>query len=211
MINHTPEVKEKLGELGVPVLVERSSYEMHPLGRTEWMKLYGALFNKEALAEKLFNEQVQTLEEIEKLEPTGKTVAYFYITAGGTIKVHKPGDYVTRMLELAGGESVFNDIIRDDTALSTMTLETEKFYAAAKNADIIIYDSAVAGELRSVGELIGKNEIFAEFKAVRDGNVWCTSRNTFQETTRFGEVISDMRKVFTNSAPQKSEFLYKLE
>jgi iron complex transport system substrate-binding protein len=211
MIYHTPEVKEKLGELGVPVLVERSSYEMHPLGRTEWMKLYGALLNKEALAEELFNEQVQILEETAKRGPTGKTIAYFYITAGGTIKVHKPGDYVTKMLELAGGKSAFNDILRDDTALSTMTIDTEKFYAAAKNADVIIYDSAVAGELKSVDELIGKNKMFADFKAVQDGNVWCTSRNTFQETTKFGEVIADMRKVFTNAAPPKLEFMYRLE
>ena len=33
MINHTPEVKEQLEHLGVPVLVERSSYESDPLGR----------------------------------------------------------------------------------------------------------------------------------------------------------------------------------
>ena len=32
MINHTPEVKEKLQELGIPVLVEQSSFEKHPLG-----------------------------------------------------------------------------------------------------------------------------------------------------------------------------------
>ena len=35
MIYHNPEVKEKLEELGIPVIVERSSYEDNPLGRTE--------------------------------------------------------------------------------------------------------------------------------------------------------------------------------
>ena len=38
MIYHNPEVKEKLEEFGIPVLVEHSSYESHPLGRTEWVK-----------------------------------------------------------------------------------------------------------------------------------------------------------------------------
>ena len=42
MIYHSPEVKEQLERLGIPVLVERSSYERHPLGRMEWLKLYGA-------------------------------------------------------------------------------------------------------------------------------------------------------------------------
>ena len=48
MIFHKPEVKEKLEELGIPVLVEYSSYEPHPLGRLEWIKLYGVLFGKAA-------------------------------------------------------------------------------------------------------------------------------------------------------------------
>ena len=39
MIYHSPEVKEQLERLGVPVLVERSSYESSPLGRMEWLKL----------------------------------------------------------------------------------------------------------------------------------------------------------------------------
>lgn len=43
MIHHNPEVEEKLEQFGIPVMVERSSYESHPLGRTEWMKLYAVL------------------------------------------------------------------------------------------------------------------------------------------------------------------------
>ena len=30
MINHAPEVKEKLQEVGIPVLIDQSSYETHP-------------------------------------------------------------------------------------------------------------------------------------------------------------------------------------
>lgn len=41
MVTHNPEVKEKLEELGIRVMVERSSYEKHPLGRLEWIKLFG--------------------------------------------------------------------------------------------------------------------------------------------------------------------------
>lgn len=48
MILHNPEVKEKLEALGIPVLVERSSYETHPLGRLEWIRLYGVLLEKKS-------------------------------------------------------------------------------------------------------------------------------------------------------------------
>ena len=38
IIYHAPEVLEKLRSLGLPVLVELSSYESHPLGRMEWVR-----------------------------------------------------------------------------------------------------------------------------------------------------------------------------
>ena len=51
MIYHSPEIREKLETLGIPVLVEHSSYESHPLGRMEWIKLYGLLLGKTEAAE----------------------------------------------------------------------------------------------------------------------------------------------------------------
>ncbi len=61
MIYHTPEVKEQLERFGIPVLVERSSYESSPLARMEWIKLYGILLGKETLAEEVFARQAQRI------------------------------------------------------------------------------------------------------------------------------------------------------
>ena len=46
MINHTPDVKEKLQKLGLVVLTEQSSSEPEALGRIEWIKLFGVLFDR---------------------------------------------------------------------------------------------------------------------------------------------------------------------
>ena len=54
MILHAPETKEKLESLGIPVIIEYSSYETHPLGRVEWIKLYGLLTGHLAEAEAFF-------------------------------------------------------------------------------------------------------------------------------------------------------------
>ena len=54
MIYHNPETKEKLESLGIPVLVETSSYEEHPFGRMEWIKFYGELIGKEEEAKALW-------------------------------------------------------------------------------------------------------------------------------------------------------------
>lgn len=109
MISHSPEVKEKLESFGIPVLVEHSSYENHPLGRTEWLKLYGVLLGKEDMADELFQEQVEKLKTVEDSDNTGKTVAFFYINSIGAANVRKSNDYVSKMIELAGGKYIFDD------------------------------------------------------------------------------------------------------
>ena len=94
MIYHTPEVIEQLQTTGVPVLVERSSYESSPLGRIEWLKLYGALVGKEDLACSQYDELLAALSPILDQEASGQTVAFFYINSSGAVNVRKSGDYI---------------------------------------------------------------------------------------------------------------------
>lgn len=208
MIYHTPEVKENLEKFGIPVLVERSSYESHPLGRTEWMKLYGALLGKEAEAETVFAKETEKLQEVFQSENTGKTVAFFYINSMGSANVRKSGDYVSKMIELAGGKYVFDELGKDDNALSTVNMTMEEFYAGAKDADYLIYNSAIDGELYTLEELFGKSALFKEFKAVKEGNVWCTGKNLFQETTGLGTMIEDIHTMLTTEDESLTELTY---
>ena len=213
MIGHTPDVKKKLEDLGVPVLVDLSSQERHPLGRTEWVKMYAALLNKEEVADRFFADQTAYLSEATGSEKTGKTVAFFYISTGGYAVARKTGDYVSKMIELAGGEYIFQNLGDPETSTSTVTLEMEQFYATAKDADFIIYNSTIGGELANLDELLQKNRLLADFKAVKNGNVWCTGKNLFQETTQLGRMILDFNRMLTNTDPNltRLEFLYKLE
>lgn len=211
MIYHNPEVKEKLEEFGIPVLVEHSSYENHPLGRTEWVKLYGALLDKEEEAEAVFEEQAEKLNSIKDSENTGKTVAFFYINSMGSANVRKSNDYVSKMIELAGGNYIFNDLGTDEEGLSTMNMGMEDFYAGARDADYIIYNSTIDGELKSLDELLKKSELLKDFKAVKEGNVWCLTKSMFQETTCLGDVIMDIHRMLTEDDPDGLTYLYRLE
>lgn len=212
MISHTPEVKEKIEALGIPVIIEQSSFEPHPLGRTEWIKLYAVLLDKEDIAERIFEEQVAYMRSVEELQDTDKTVAFFYISSSGSAVTRKSGDYVTKMIELAGGEYIYNDLGDPEKATSTVTLEMEEFYTTAKDADYIIYNSTIDGGIYTLDELIGKNALLSDFKAVQNGDVWCTGQNLYQETTQLGLMISDIHQILV-SGDELSElnFLYKLE
>lgn len=215
MIYHSPETKEQLESLGIPVMVERSSYESHPLGRLEWIKLYGLIMGREKEAEQLFNEKMKIFGEVSAdtdiPENERKTVAFFYITANGYANVRKPNDYISKMIELAGGRYIFdeNDIDAEENALSTMNMDIESFYQKAKDADYIIYNSTIDGEPENISQLIEKNELLADFRAVKNNNVWCTEKNTFQQTTGASEMIHDIHTIVTGKTDDL-EFMHRL-
>ena len=171
MIYHTPEVKEQLEKFGISVLVERSSYETDPLARMEWVKLYGILLGKQQEAEQLFDTQVQRVAPLENQQPTGKTVAFFSITSNNLVTVRKGSDYVARMIEMAGGSYVFADLTDNGNNLATINLSLEDFYAAAKDADVLLYNSTIEGSIASTEQLVEKCPLLAQFKAVQNGNV----------------------------------------
>ncbi|MDO4619031.1 MAG: ABC transporter substrate-binding protein [Lachnospiraceae bacterium] len=212
MIYHKPEVKEKLEELGIPVLIDYSSYETHPLGRTEWMKVYGVLTGKEAEADELFRKQAEKLESISAEEKTGKVAAFFYISqTGGYAVVRKAGDYVTKMIELAGGSYIFaNAGGSGNLAASASRLTMEAFYAAAKDADIVIYNSTISGELHTMEEFLGLHELLGDFRAVQAGEVWCTNANLYQDTMHLGTVTEELHRIFSGTAEDEMQFLHRL-
>ena len=213
MIYHSPDIKEKLEALGIPVLVERSSYEPHPLGRVEWVRLYGLLLDREAEAEAFFNAQAERLGALEAIPAGNQSVAFFHINTAGAAVVRKPGDYVTKLIELAGGRYVFSELPGSgDSSLSTMNMQMESFYAGAKDADVLVYNSTIDGELETLDQLLGKNALLADFKAVREGNVWCTEHNMFQKSSAAAGIIADFNTVLTlgHDAPDTLEFLHRL-
>lgn len=198
MIYHSPETKEQLEALGIPVMVERSSYESHPLGRLEWIKLYGLLVGREAEAEALFDAQAALAEQ--PAADTGRSVAFFYISSNGTVNVRRASDYIPKMIALAGGRYALADETSGESARSTMNMQTEAFCAAAKDADILIYNATVGGGLETLAELIAKGEWLADFKAVRGGNVWCTELNLFQQTSGVAQMIAELRGIVGGTA-----------
>lgn len=211
MITHTPEVQEKLEGFDIPVLIDRSSYESHPLGRMEWVKLYGVLMGKEDAAEAAFRAQTEALEEISNQENTGKTVAFFYLTANGSVNVRKSSDYVPKMIQLAGGKYIFENLGDEESKASSMNMQIEEFYAGAKDADYLIYNSTVDGEIDSVDELLAKSDLLKDFKAVKEGHVWCTTNNFYQESMSLGTFIMDVHKILTEGKAADTEYMYLLK
>lgn len=212
MITHAPEVVEKLAEFGIPTLIDYSSYETHPLGRVEWIRFYGALLGRETQADAAFAEQTQILDRMMQDDaPTGQTVAFFYLTTNGTVNVRKTADYVPQMIKLAGGTYVFDNLGSDTDHKSSVNMTMEEFYATAKNADCLIYNSTIDGELGSIGDLVAKSAMLRDFKAVQSGNVWCTTNDMYQHTMSAGAFIEDLHAIFSGDRAHGMTYIYPLK
>ena len=210
MISHSPEVVERLENFGIPVMIDYSSYESHPLGRVEWVKFYGALLGKEKEAERIFTDQAAILERVSASERTGKTVAFFFITSNGMVQVRQSSDYVPKMIELAGGNYIFQNLGDPETKRSTMNIQVEEFYASAKDADFLIYNSSIDGGVSNVEELLDKCELLADFKAVQNGNVWCTTNDMYQQSLAIGYFIEDIHAMIQGENDDMN-YLYHLD
>lgn len=211
MISHSPEVIEMMEDFGIPVMIEYSSYESHPLGRVEWIKFFGALLGKEAEAEEAFEKQVAILEKVTADEKTDQTVAFFFITSNGLVQVRQSSDYVPKMIELAGGKYIFENLGDPESSRSTMNMQVEEFYNSAKDVDFIIYNSSIDGGVNSIEELLDKCAVLEDFKAVQNGNVWCTTNDMYQQSMSIGYLIEDIHTMLQGDEEGEMEYLFRLE
>ena len=59
-------------------------------------------------------------------------------------------------------------------------------------------------------ELVEKNNLFGEFKAVKDGQVYCTEKDLFQKTTDTVEFMRELNAIFDGEYTDH-EYIRKLE
>lgn len=213
MIYHTPEVKEKLESFKIPVLVDYSSYEESPLARAEWIKLYGVLLGKEETADKVFEQMQEAYRETENSvkESQTVTVAYFYISSNGDIKVRKGNDYMVKMIEAAGGSYVFakdKKLATDTQTASTVTMSVEDFYALAKDADYIIYNGTIDDTIMDEKTFLQKNELLKDMKAVKEGHVYCSEKSLYQSTMDADVIVSELHQLLEGKDEKQEEWNY---
>ena len=245
MIHHTPKVQEKLEKLGIPVLIDRSSYESEPLGRAEWVKVYGLLTGREEEAAQAFAEQkgyVEALRGNAEQEPQNdsgnaeqgsqnasgnaeqgsqnasrdveeagiepKTVAIFSINSTRQVVTKSAGDYFGKMVEIAGGTLCTP---ATDPGRASQTVSMEAFYAAAEQTDILIYNASIEDAPEDMQQMCAKDNVLAQFRAVKEGNVWCMRSSLYQYASRTGAIIRDLHAILAGEADEETEFFFRLK
>ena len=81
---------------------------------------------------------------------------------------------------------------------------------APSSVDYLIYNGAIENGLSSVQDLVEKSDTFADFKAVKDGNVWQVGKAMYQSTDTVGQFITDVHLMLTGGDESQMTFLSKV-
>ena len=114
------------------------------------------------------------------------------------------------MIELAGGSYALDDAQSASTSGSSVTLEMERVYATAKDADIIVYNGTIDESVATLNDFVSKNALLSQFKAVKNGNVWVTSADMYQQMTSTADIIDELHGAFTGDDASDFHYLRKL-
>ena len=115
------------------------------------------------------------------------------------------------MIELAGGKYVFENLGDPDSRRSTLNMQVEEFYNGAKDADFLIYNSSIDGGVANIRELLDKCELLADFKAVQENNVWCTTNDLYQQSLSIGYLMEDIHAMLSGEGEEQMHYLFRLE
>lgn len=210
MILHTPKVIEKLEKLKIPTFIDWSSYENSIMGRIEWIKVYGLMTGKEPEAEKAFLKQAEMMEQIDSLSLNGKSVAVFSVNSRHQITTKKGNDYLVKMIEAAGGTYLLPEGLYDEDNKSQVTISVEAFYDYARDADILIYNGVIEDPPVTLDDLIAMDGTFADYVAVKAGQVYVTTGSMYQLASRSGEIAESIYEVLSGKK-EETEHIYKLK
>lgn len=187
-------IMRKFDELGIPYAVNNEWLETDYVGRMEWIKFTAAFYNKEAEAEKIFNAALNSINRT-KAEIAGlpKPKVAWGLSWLGKVYVTNADSYVGKWITDCGGDYVFKDIGRgSDTQVSM-----ENFYVLGKDADILIFSSTTNYMSDpTIRGIIKENPLFADIKAVKEGNVWAYAPDWWETIPETDVFVKDIAAVF---------------
>jgi iron complex transport system substrate-binding protein len=202
---------QELDKKGFNILVNTDWLEETPLGRTEWIKLYGALFNRQEKADSLFKTIENNYLEAVKLAQKA--------TSKPTIL---SGIVFNDVWNLPAGKSMEAQFLRDahtdylwsnTKGNGSLSLSIEAVLDKAKNADIWISP----GIYTSVDDLTNSNSLYKHFKALQNKQVYsyahqkgATGGYLYFETapTRPDLVLKDLIKIAHPELMRHYQFTY---
>lgn len=196
--NTEDENSRRMKQTGLPILYNIEWQEKSILGRAEWIKFVGALFDKEALADSIFGQIAKQYNEVKK---SAEKFSYAPSILSGqdyreTWSMPGGRSYSAQLFRDAGANYYYAN---DTTASGSISSSIEEALIHFNQADIWV--GVQANTLEELGRMDSKYKLFKSYK---DGNVYhinkranATGGNDYWESgvARPDLLLSDMIKI----------------
>jgi iron complex transport system substrate-binding protein len=157
---------KKIKEFGLPVVLNSEYLEKHPLGRAEWIKFMALFFNKERMADSVFQaiEKEYLMAQDRASKSDLKPAVLSGIVYGDAWFMPGGKNYAARLLADAG----CNYLWGDTDSNGFLEISFESVFAKAKDADLWIG----VGSFKSLKEIEASEKRYALFKPFREKKVY---------------------------------------
>jgi iron complex transport system substrate-binding protein len=157
----------KIEELGMKVLFNADYLETDPLGKAEWIKLFGALYCKESLADSIFNSETEEYNKLKtyiKENVSFKPKVLLGLPYKDTWYISPGNSFISRLISDAGGEYIWSNTISS----TSMPYGIENVYIGALGADYWLN----MGSVKTKAEISIVDQRLSELPCLKKGNLY---------------------------------------
>jgi len=210
------DVDKKLVQSTIPIAISIDHLEETPLARAEWIKFFAYFFNKENMADSLFQITEKKYHDLTKLalKTTKKPSVLTEIKYGDAWYIPAGKSFIAHLIEDAGGDYFW----KEDTKTGSSAQSFETVYTKAKDCDIWIN----LYNLNTKKELLSYDERYGLFKACKNNQLYNNNKtqnalgySNYWETgiTHPEDVLGDLIAIFSPTLMVNHPFVYykKLE
>ena len=165
-VGNSNPVLENLEKSGLKILIQADWMEQTPLGKAEWIKLYGSLFGKEEEAENQFNSIVKNYNKSLQLVANKKPIST--VLYGSMYQdqwfVAKGNSWVAQFIKDAKGKYLWANV----PGTGSLSLSFENVFEKAQNGDFWIASTPC----KTLAEFDKTNPHYKEFSAFKSKKVY---------------------------------------
>ena len=156
-------------KLGIPIFESADYMENHPLGRVEWMKVFGLLSGKEVVADSLFRSTESSYNSLKALAAgvVGKPRIMSERKYGSSWFIVGGASYIAQMYKDAGADYIFSD--NPDTGSVPCAFET--VYDKGADSDLWVFKYAAERPM-TYADLEAEYSPYARFAPFRNRKIY---------------------------------------
>lgn len=209
-------IVSRLESAGIQCVIIGDYLENHPLGKMEWIKVFATFYNKDKMADSIFNAASKKYNdwcEVVKMKVAERPTVMLGLPWKDSWNMAGGNSFTAKLIDDAGGNYLWSDTESDEY----LPLAIESVIETSLNADYWLNP----GSARSLNDVIGRDKRYESFNAWKTNSLYNNDKQFNGEANNFWEkgvvephiILRDMIKIFHPEIVADEDFVYyrKLE